>query len=142
MPDTPAWRAHFRQPTGQKSGCGFPVVHGLVLFDAATGRRLDVLISSWRIHDLPRVRELPTGRPLAHDCFLSKVETKLGRRLRPLPVGRPKKELRNRQVSRLSYFPLFFMFARIAIGSGRPKREFPHLEHATATRGGRHVSSW
>ena len=30
------------------------------------------------------------GRPLARDSFLSKLETKLGRRLRPLPVGRPK----------------------------------------------------
>ena len=30
-----------------------------------------------------------TGRPLANDSFLSKLETKLGRRLRPLPPGRP-----------------------------------------------------
>jgi hypothetical protein len=33
-----------------------------------------------------------TGRPLASDSFLSKLERTLGRRLRPLPVGRPKKE--------------------------------------------------
>ena len=33
-----------------------------------------------------------TGRPLAHDSFLSKLEATLGRRLRPLPVGRPKKQ--------------------------------------------------
>jgi putative transposase len=32
-----------------------------------------------------------TGRPLATDAFLSKLETLVGRRLRPLPVGRPKK---------------------------------------------------
>jgi putative transposase len=31
------------------------------------------------------------GRPLATDSFLSKLEHKLGRRLRPLSVGRPKK---------------------------------------------------
>jgi len=31
-----------------------------------------------------------TGRPLASDSFLSKLETKLGRRLRAAPVGRPK----------------------------------------------------
>ncbi|NUM56663.1 MAG: hypothetical protein HUU46_23800, partial [Candidatus Hydrogenedentes bacterium] len=31
-----------------------------------------------------------TGRPLAGDTFLSKLETKLGRRLRALPPGRPK----------------------------------------------------
>jgi putative transposase len=33
-----------------------------------------------------------TGRPLADDSFLSKLEHKLGRRLRAFPVGRPKKE--------------------------------------------------
>ena len=33
-----------------------------------------------------------TGRPLAGDSFLSKLEHALGRRLRPLPVGRPRKE--------------------------------------------------
>ena len=33
------------------------------------------------------------GRPLATDSFLSKLEGKLGRRLRPLPVGRPKKSV-------------------------------------------------
>lgn len=32
------------------------------------------------------------GRPLASDSFLSKLETKIGRRLRPLSVGRPKKK--------------------------------------------------
>jgi putative transposase len=32
-----------------------------------------------------------TGRPLASDRLLSKLEVRLGRRLRPLPVGRPKK---------------------------------------------------
>ena len=32
-----------------------------------------------------------TGRPLGSDNFLSKLETLLGRRVRPLPVGRPKK---------------------------------------------------
>jgi len=32
-----------------------------------------------------------TGRPLGSDSFLSKLETALGRRLRPLPVGRPRK---------------------------------------------------
>ena len=32
-----------------------------------------------------------TGRPLGSDAFLSKLETLLGRRVRPLPVGRPRK---------------------------------------------------
>jgi putative transposase len=33
-----------------------------------------------------------TGRPLGSDGFVSKLETLLGRRVRPLPVGRPKKK--------------------------------------------------
>ena len=32
-----------------------------------------------------------TGRPLATDRWLARLEHKLGRRLRPLPVGRPKR---------------------------------------------------
>jgi len=35
-------------------------------------------------------RSTHTGRPLATDRFLSKLEHKLGRRIRPNPVGRPK----------------------------------------------------
>jgi putative transposase len=31
------------------------------------------------------------GRPLGSDSWLSKIEAKMGRRLRPLPVGRPRK---------------------------------------------------
>ncbi len=58
MPDTPALQKRFGQPTGQRPGCGFPVAHLLALFDAASGRLLDVLVSSWRIHDLTRGAEL------------------------------------------------------------------------------------
>jgi len=36
-------------------------------------------------------RRTHTGRPLGSDSFLSKLETMLGRRLRPLAVGRPRK---------------------------------------------------
>jgi putative transposase len=32
------------------------------------------------------------GRPLASDAFISKLETAMGKRLRPLPVGRPRKQ--------------------------------------------------
>ena len=35
-----------------------------------------------------------TGRPLGSDGFISKLEKLLGRRVRPLPVGRPKKSNR------------------------------------------------
>jgi putative transposase len=33
-----------------------------------------------------------SGRPLAGDSFLSKIEKLIGKRLRPLPAGRPKRE--------------------------------------------------
>ena len=36
-------------------------------------------------------RNTCSGRPLGTDSFLSKLEHKLNRRLRPLPVGRPRK---------------------------------------------------
>ena len=32
------------------------------------------------------------GRPLASDSFIAKLETRVGRRLRPMPRGRPRKE--------------------------------------------------
>ena len=32
-----------------------------------------------------------TGRPLADDTFISKLEKLVNKRLRPLPIGRPKK---------------------------------------------------
>ena len=32
------------------------------------------------------------GRPLASDALITKLETKLNRRLRPLPHGRPRKK--------------------------------------------------
>ena len=42
--------------------------------------------------ELQRLRlRTHTGRPLGNDGFLSKLEILLGRRVRPLPVGRPKK---------------------------------------------------
>jgi putative transposase len=56
--------------------------------------------------DLDTVAELRlnthTGRPPASDSLLSKLERTLGRRLRPLPVGRPKKEktMRERTINR------------------------------------------
>ena len=37
-------------------------------------------------------RSTSRGRPLAGDSFLSKLEHTLGKRLRALPVGRPRKE--------------------------------------------------
>lgn len=39
-----------------------------------------------------------TGRPLASDSLISKLEKSIGRRLRPLPVGRPKKKVHKKTI--------------------------------------------
>jgi hypothetical protein len=52
MPDTPALQRVFGQPTGQKAGCGFPVMHLLLLFDAATGMIRDLVPNHYRTHDM------------------------------------------------------------------------------------------
>ncbi len=47
MPDTKPLQERFGQPSGQKPGCGFPVASLLVLFNAATGLLVDVLVRPW-----------------------------------------------------------------------------------------------
>ena len=58
MPDTPALQKAFGQPGGQKPGCGFPVMHLLALFHAATGLLIRVAAAPLRTHDLSRVGQL------------------------------------------------------------------------------------
>jgi len=48
-----------------------------------------------------------TGRPLGSDGFVSKLERFLERRLRPLPVGRPRKIGK-----RPLFLPYFHLFSR------------------------------
>lgn len=48
----------------------------------------------------PLRRALRTGRPLASDAMLAKFEKSLGRRLRPRPVGRPRKPATDRRNAR------------------------------------------
>lgn len=43
-----------------------------------------------------------TGRPLGSDMFISKLEVKLGRRLRPLPIGRPRKEKKTTKSNKIN----------------------------------------
>ncbi len=52
MPDTPALQRAFGQPGNAKAGCGFPVMHVLWVFDAATGLIGDYVASRWNRHDL------------------------------------------------------------------------------------------
>jgi hypothetical protein len=52
MPDTPELQAHFGQPGGQKEGCGFPVAHLLMLFNARTGMAVDAITAPLRTHEM------------------------------------------------------------------------------------------
>jgi hypothetical protein len=58
MPDTRALRAHFGQPAGQAAGCGFPVAHLMVLFDARRGYLLKALAQPLHTHDLSQAAAL------------------------------------------------------------------------------------
>jgi hypothetical protein len=52
MPDTPELQAHFGQPGQQKPGCGFPVAHLLLLFNARTGLAVDAITAPLRTHEM------------------------------------------------------------------------------------------
>jgi len=55
MPDTPALQREYGQPRGQAPGCGFPVLHLLAMFQAATGFLIAVATAPYRTHDMSRV---------------------------------------------------------------------------------------
>lgn len=57
MPDTPALREAFGAPSGQKPGCGFPVAHLLVLFNAQTGLLVDAWASPLYTGDVAQAPE-------------------------------------------------------------------------------------
>jgi Transposase DDE domain len=52
MPDNPQLQKHFGQPSGQASGCGFPVGHVLALFHAGTGLLLRMVVGPLYTHDM------------------------------------------------------------------------------------------
>ena len=57
MPDTPELRRVFGLPRGPAEGCGFPVAHLLVLFNAATGLLIDAFASPLRTGDVAQAPE-------------------------------------------------------------------------------------
>jgi Transposase DDE domain len=71
MPDTPDLQQAFGQPGAQKPGCGFPVMHLLALFDAATGLLLSLVPAPLRTHDMSQIEtvhpELQPGDVLVGD---------------------------------------------------------------------------
>ena len=52
MPDTEDNQKEYPMASGQKPGCGFPVAAMVAVFSLATGAALDVVLGSWRLHDL------------------------------------------------------------------------------------------
>lgn len=51
-PDTAANQKEYPQPSGQKPGCGFPVLKLVVLFSLASGALLEVVLGNLHQHDL------------------------------------------------------------------------------------------
>lgn len=58
LPDTAAHQMDYPQPSGQKAGCGFPVMKLAVLFSLASGALLDVVMGNLHSHDLRLLRQL------------------------------------------------------------------------------------
>ena len=58
LPDTAANQKEYPQPSGQKPGCGFPVMKLAVLFSLASGALLDVVMGNLHNHDLRLLRQL------------------------------------------------------------------------------------
>lgn len=51
LPDTAANRQRYRKPSGQKPGCGFPVMKICALFSLATGAVLQYVTATFTVHD-------------------------------------------------------------------------------------------
>jgi hypothetical protein len=58
LADTRANQKAYPQPSGQKRGCGFPVLKLVVLFSLASGALLDVVMGNLHSHDLRLFRRL------------------------------------------------------------------------------------
>lgn len=58
MPDTKELRRAFGTPAGQAAGCGFPVAHLLLMFNAATGLLVDAAASPLYTSDVSVAAEL------------------------------------------------------------------------------------
>ena len=60
MPDETVLQQTYGQPAGPKRGCGFPVMHVLWLFDAATGLIVDFIADKCYTHDMAHAAKLHT----------------------------------------------------------------------------------
>ena len=57
MPDTPALQKKFGQPSAQAPGCGFPVMHLMAMFQAATGFLVAIVSAPYRTHDMSQATQ-------------------------------------------------------------------------------------
>ena len=58
MPDTPANQTLYPQPSGQKPGCGFPMMKLVAIFSLASGALLHVARGSLHVHEITLFRQL------------------------------------------------------------------------------------
>jgi len=58
LPDTPANRKAYPYPSGQKSGCGFPVMGFVGLYSLSSGAILKTVQGPWQSHDMRLFKEL------------------------------------------------------------------------------------
>lgn len=58
LADTPENQAKYPQPTCQRPGCGFPVLHFVALVDLGTGCIVDMVLGSLHVHDAHLARPL------------------------------------------------------------------------------------
>jgi len=58
MPDRPVLQQAFGQPGQMAPGCGFPVMHVLLLMDQASGMIRDLYTSVWNTHDMAHATKL------------------------------------------------------------------------------------
>lgn len=65
MPDTPGLQRAFGRPGNVRAGCGFPVMHVLWVFDAATGLIVDFIEAKWNRYDLADAHRL---HPMMRDA--------------------------------------------------------------------------
>jgi hypothetical protein len=56
LADTPKNRKRYSQPSGQKPGCGFPLIKFLALSHLGSGAILRVIMADWKTHDLRLLR--------------------------------------------------------------------------------------
>ena len=75
MPDTPELQRHFGQPGMQKVGCGFPIAHWLVLFNARTGLAIDTLTAPLRTHEASLVGQIQQ-QTQAQDLVVGEAQKK------------------------------------------------------------------